>query len=30
MEALEVQLLQALGIADPYRATPARQPRVLR
>jgi probable rRNA maturation factor len=30
MEALEVHLLQALGFADPYRATAARQPRVLR
>ena len=30
MEALEVQVLQALGFADPYQAPAARQTRVLR
>jgi probable rRNA maturation factor len=30
MEALEVQVLQGLGFADPYRAAAPRQPRVLR
>ena len=30
MEALEVQVLQGLGYADPYRAAAPRQPRVLR